>query len=132
MARCAAIKQNGERCKVEAIPDAEWCWSHHPEYAEARRRRASKGGKSGGRGRPAAALAQMRSRLVELAELVMDGDADPRRAGVASQLYNVAIRARSVELAEREQLELVERLERLEAELKLREGGNTWRGYTTG
>jgi hypothetical protein len=48
MSRCAAIKPNGERCKVEAIADAEWCWSHHPDYEQARQRRASKGGKRGG------------------------------------------------------------------------------------
>jgi len=108
------------------MPGAEWCWSHHPDHAEQRRRQASRAGKSGGRGRPGAQLAQIRARLVELAEDVLAGNVDPRAAAVAGQLYNTAIRARSVELAEREQLELVERLELLEAELELRERSNTW------
>jgi broad specificity phosphatase PhoE len=126
LARCAAIKPNGERCRGDAMPGAEWCWSHHPDHAEQRRRQASRAGKSGGRGRPGVGLAQIRSRVVELAEDVLAGDADPRAAAVAGQLYNTALRARSVELQEREQLELVERLERLEQELELRERSNTW------
>jgi len=42
MALCGAIKADGGRCKVEAMPQAEWCWNHHPDYEEARRRRASR------------------------------------------------------------------------------------------
>jgi hypothetical protein len=63
MSRCAAIKPNGERCKAEAMPEAGWCWSHHPDYEEARRRRASKGGKRGGRGRPTSELARLGARF---------------------------------------------------------------------
>ena len=51
MHRCAAIKANGERCKADAMSGAEWCYSHHPDRAEQRSRNASRGGKSGGRGR---------------------------------------------------------------------------------
>ena len=114
MARCAAIKPNGERCKAEAMPDAEWCWSHHPDYEQARRRRASKGGKRGGRGRPQAELAGIKARLSDHADDVLEGRQDKGVAAVASQVLNVYLRAVSVELKAREQMELIERLEELE------------------
>src|ERR687898_411703 len=124
MSRCAAIKPNGERCKVEAIADAEWCWSHHPDYQQARRRRASKGGKRGGRGRPQAELGDIKRRLSDLAEDVLEGRQDKGVAAVASQVLNVYLRAVSVELKVQEQRELIERLEALE-EAQSR-GGNRW------
>jgi hypothetical protein len=92
MSRCAAIKPNGERCKVEAIPDAEWCWSHHPDYKQARRRRASKGGKRGGRGRPQAELSDLKRRISEVIDAVLEGSQDRGRAAVAIQGFN-ALRA---------------------------------------
>ena len=126
MARCAAIKPNGERCKVDAIADAEWCWSHHPDYEQARHRRASKGGKRGGRGRPQADLAQVKARLDELVEDVLEGRTDRSDAAVVGQLLNTYIRAISVELKAREQEELIERLEALEEGL---EQSRSTRGY---
>jgi|ERR671910_2982050 hypothetical protein len=120
MSRCAAIKPNGERCKVEAIADAEWCWSHHPDYQQARRRRASKGGKRGGRGRPQAELGDIKQRLSDLAEDVLEGRQERGVAAVASQVLNVYLRAVSVELKAREQMELIERLESLETLLEQR------------
>jgi|SRR5215211_1238944 len=126
LARCAAIKPNGERCKVEAIPDEEWCWSHHPDYEEARRRRASKGGKRGGRGRPHAELAEIKTRLSELAEDVLEGRQDKGIGAVVSQILNVYLRAVSVELKVREQRELIERLEALEEALESKKGDRQW------
>src|SRR5215218_6758350 len=124
MSRCAAIKPDGERCKVEAIADAEWCWSHHPDYQQARRRRASKGGKRGGRGRPQAELANIKERLSDLADDVLEGRQDKGVATVVGQLLNTYIRVVAVELKVREQLEITERLEALE-EAQSR-GGNRW------
>jgi hypothetical protein len=126
MSRCAAIKPNGERCKVDAIPDAEWCWSHHPDYEQARRRRASKGGKRGGRGRPQTELSDIKRRLSDLADDVLEGQTDKSVAAVASQVLNVYLRAVSVELKAREQLELIERLEMLEEALEQNKGGSRW------
>ena len=93
MDRCAAIKPNGERCKAEAIADAEWCWSHHPNYEQARQRRASKGGKRGGRGRRSAAtgeLARLQGRFEDLAERVLSGDVERGDGAVVAQLLNGA------------------------------------------
>src|SRR5215210_1262717 len=118
MSRCAAIKPNGERCKVEAIPDSAWCWSHDPDYEQARRRSASKAGKRGGRGRPQVELQDLKRKLSDLADDVLKGAVDRSDAAVAGQILNTYIRAVSVELKAREQLELIERLEMLEEALE--------------
>ena len=120
MSRCAAIKPNGERCKVEAIADAEWCWSHHPDYEQARQRRASKGGKRGGRGRPIAELGTLRDENTDIRRRLLEGELLPNVAAVAVQSINTDIRAVGATLKAREQEELVERLEALETVLEQR------------
>jgi hypothetical protein len=118
LARCAAIKPNGERCKVRATEGSEWCWNHDPAHAEERRRHGAKGGKRGGRGRPQAELQDLKRRLSDLADDVLAGKVNRSSAAVAGQLLNTYIRAVSVELKVREQLELIERLEALEEALE--------------
>jgi hypothetical protein len=122
MSRCAGIRADGGRCKAEAMPEAEWCWNHHPDYEQARRRRASKGGKRGGRGRSQSELTEIKQRLSDLAEDVLEGRQDRAVAAVASQVLNVYLRAVSVELKVREQQEITERLEELERLLQQRKG----------
>ncbi len=118
MSSCAGIKADGARCKAQAIRDSEWCFSHHPDYEQARRRRASKGGRRGGRGRPQVELSEIKQRLSDLANDVLEGRQDKGVAAVASQVLNVYLRAVSVELAVQERLQLVERLEALEEQLE--------------
>ena len=118
MSRCTAIKPSGERCKGRAIEGSEWCWNHDPAHAEERRRHGSRGGKRGGRGRPQAELANIKVRLSDLADDVLEEKVDKGVAAVASQVLNVYLRAISVELKAREQLELTERLEALEEALE--------------
>ena len=128
MSRCAGIRADGGRCKAEAMSEAEWCWNHHPDYAQARRRRASKGGKRGGRGRPQAELSDVKRRLSDLADDVLEGRQDKGVAAVGSQVLNVLLRAISVETKLKEQFELVERLESLEEGLEQSRGrGSRWR-----
>jgi hypothetical protein len=110
------------------MPEAQWCWNHHPDYEQARRRRASKGGKRGGRGRPQAELSDIKRRLSDLADDVLEGRQDKAVAAVASQVLNVLLRAISVETKLKEQFELVERLESLEEGLEQSRGrGSRWR-----
>jgi hypothetical protein len=110
------------------MPEAQWCWNHHPDYEQARRRRASKGGKRGGRGRPQAELSDIKRRLSDLADDVLAGRQDKGVAAVASQVLNVYLRAISVETKLKEQFELVERLESLEEGLEQSRGrGSRWR-----
>jgi hypothetical protein len=123
MALCSAIRADGGRCRAQAIGNSEWCFSHHPDYEEQRKRRSSKGGKRGGRGRPSVELAAIKARLSDLADNVLEGEVDKGVAAVASQVLNVYLRAVSVELKAREQLELIERLEALEEALENNSSG---------
>ena len=122
MSGCSGIKADGGRCRAQAITDSQWCFNHHPGYEQQRRLRASKGGKRGGRGRPQAELAEVKSILRGLAGSVLKGTSDRQDAAVVGQLLNTVIRAVSVELKAKEQLELIERLEMLEEALEQRKG----------
>lgn len=123
MARCARIKDNGERCKADAMPGAEWCYSHDPERAEERKRNASKGGKRGGRGRPGQDLADLKRDVRRVIDDVLSGAVPQGPGAVALQGYNTLLRAAKVELDIREQTEFEERLEALERAGEDRRGG---------
>jgi hypothetical protein len=126
LARCAAIKPDGERCKVDAMPAAEWCYSHHPDYAEERRRRASKAGKSGGRGRPATELKDVKALCEDLTEQVLAGALPPGPAAVANQLINTRLRAIEQERKIRETEDLEARIEVLERTSGDQKGARKW------
>ncbi len=114
MARCQAIKPNGERCKGDASPGAEWCYSHDPAHAEQRRRNASRGGRSGGRGRAGTDLADLKRDIRGVIDGVLAGTILQGPGAVALQGYNALLRAAKVGLEVREQQELIERIEALE------------------
>jgi len=132
MARCSGIRADGGRCGAQAIRSSEYCVNHHPDYEDARRRRNSKGGRRGGRGRPVSELARLGARFEELADKVLSGEVERGVGAVAGQLLNGARACVRDALAAREQQELVERLERLEESLQANtthnNGGNRWRG----
>ena len=123
MTRCAGIKRDGGRCAVVVGPGQSHCYAHDPGRAEERRRNASRGGKRGGRGRPQAELSDVKRRLSDLVDDVLEGRKDRGDAAVAGQLLNTYIRAVGVELKVREQQEIVERLEELEEGIRHRGGG---------
>src|SRR5215204_5818642 len=125
MARCAGITAVGSRCKAEAMPREEWCWNHHPDHEQARRRRPSKGGKRGGRGRPVTELGALRDENADIRRRLPDGELAPNVAAVAVQSINTDIRAVGAALKAREQEDLIERLEALEEQLESR-GSRTW------
>jgi hypothetical protein len=106
--------------------NSSFCIGHDPDQAEARRRRASKGGKRGGRGRPVAELAALRAENADIRERLLDGKLRPGVAAVAVQSINTDIRAVSASLRAREQEELEARLEELERALEQRKDGNRW------
>ncbi len=124
MALCAGIKADGGRCGAQAMRGSTWCVGHDPDQAGARRRRASKGGKRGGRGRPVAELAALRVENADIRERLLEGKLRPGVAAVAVQSINTDIRAVSAALKAREQEELVERMESLE--LALEQRGGRW------
>jgi hypothetical protein len=126
MTKCSGITQAGTACKGIPVDGSQWCYVHHPDYAEMRRRYGSKGGKRGGRGRPSAELARLQRRFEELADAVLSGEIERGVGAVAGQLLNGARACVRDALAAREQEELVERLEALEDVLERQKKG---RGY---
>ena len=123
MALCSGIRADGGRCRAQAMRNSEWCIGHDPDQAEARRSRASKGGKRGGRGRPTSELGRLQKRFEELADMVLDGSVERAAGAVAGQLLNGARACVRDGLTAREQEELVERMEDLETALQARRTG---------
>jgi hypothetical protein len=118
MSQCAGIRADGGRCKAQPMRNSQWCLNHDPSRVEENRRRSSKGGKRGGRGRPSVELARLQSRFEELAERVLSGEVDRGVGAVVGQLLNGARACIRDGLAAREQEELVSRMEAIEAALE--------------
>jgi hypothetical protein len=126
LARCTGITQAGTACKGIPIQGSDYCYAHDPAHADERRRHGSKGGKRGGRGRPVSELARLQGRFEDLANKVLSGEVERARAAVACQLLNGARACVRDGLAAREQEELTERLEALEAALEHKRRGTRW------
>jgi hypothetical protein len=122
LAKCAGITRSGAACKGIPIEGSQWCYVHHPDHADERRRHGSKGGKRGGRGRPVAELGALRDENADIRRRLLEGELQPNVAAVAVQSINTDIRAVGVVLKAREQEELIERLETLETALEQRKG----------
>ena|SRR5215217_5136714 len=115
MAKCAGITQEGTACKAIPISGSQWCYYHHPDHDEERRRYGSRGGKRGGRGRPQAQLADIKGLLADLTDRVLEGELQTGVAAVANQIINTRIRAIEAERRIKETDELAARIEALEA-----------------
>jgi hypothetical protein len=128
LAKCSGITQAGTACKGIPIECSEYCYVHHPDYTEERKRHGARGGKRGGRGRPSVELARLQARFEDLAEKVLAGDIERGVGAVAGQLLNGARACVRDGLAAREQEELVARLEALEEALERNNsgGGRRW------
>src|ERR687898_3073589 len=114
MSVCSGIRADGGRCKAQAMRGSAYCVGHDPDQAEARRRRASKGGKRGGRGRPVAELGNLRDENADIRRRLLEGELPPGVAAVAVQSINTDIRAVGAALRAKEQEELEDRLDALE------------------
>jgi hypothetical protein len=101
--RCAAITRAGGRCKLDAT-SGSYCWSHDPENAYARKRRAARGGRAA-RSRSASAeeLKQIKQGVRTVIAAVVRDRLDRGRGAVALQGYNTLLRA--VEIEQRVDLE---------------------------
>jgi len=122
LAKCAGITQAGTACKGIPIDGSQWCYAHHPDHTDERRRHGSKGGKRGGRGRPIAELGALRDENAEIRRRLLEGELLPNVAAVAVQSINTDIRAVGAAMKAREQVELIDRLEALEEVLEQRKG----------
>ena len=125
--KCPAITRGGEPCRGLVRPGNDYCPAHDPNRQEARRRAASKAGKS----KPGRELADIKDLCQDLADRVLRGELETGRAAVANQLTNTRLRALEVERKIRETEELEERIERLERAAQerattTRRGGMRW------
>jgi hypothetical protein len=114
LAKCMAITRGGDRCKGIAIDSSGYCYAHHPDHADARKRAAHKGGKRGGHGRPIAELASLRDENADIRRRLLEGELLPNVAAVAVQSINTDIRALGATLKAKEQEEIAAKLEELE------------------
>jgi hypothetical protein len=131
LAKCTAITQGGDRCKGIAIDSSGYCYAHHPNHADDRRRAAHKGGKRGGRGRPSPAtgeLVRRQGRIEELVSKVLSGEVERGDGAVAAQLLNGARACVLGGLKAREQEELYERVEELERRLSANQRNHNQKG----
>jgi hypothetical protein len=117
--RCSAITKGGSRCKLDATPGSNYCWNHAPENAEARSRRARRGGKARG----AYEMAEVKREIRRVIDAVDTGETERGVGAVLFQGFNTLLKAVEVERKIREQEELTERLEALESVLKVRSTG---------
>ncbi len=109
--QCSGITREGGRCQRFAEGPNGLCWLHDPTRSEERKRAASKAGKS----KPNREIIEIKARLLQLADDVLDENVEKGVAAVVAQVLNTYIRAVSVELRIREQTEIIERVEELES-----------------
>jgi len=127
MTKCSGITQAGTACNGIPIEGSQWCYVHHPERADERRRNGSKGGKLGGRGRPRHETGAIKTLLEGLTERVLAGEFETGPAAVANQLINTRLRAIEQERKMRELEELEARIEALEQASQEHIGARSWR-----
>ncbi len=97
MSSCAFIKSGGERCKATPMRGYSTCYSHRPDLAGERRRNASKGGKSGGRGRPQTEIGALKQQIRSVIAGVIAGKIPQGPGAVALQGLNTLLRAHEME-----------------------------------
>jgi hypothetical protein len=119
---CGGTKRDGSPCTATVEPPQRFCWWHDPVHADKRRRSASKAGRS----KPGRELTNIKGRLSDLADDLLEGNVDKGVAAVASQILNVYLRAVSMELKLREAEELERRMEEIEALLAARKERTSW------
>jgi hypothetical protein len=122
MAKCAAITAAGGACKGTPVSGGSYCYVHDPATKAERKRSGSRGGRLGGRGRPQMEIAGIKKQLQTIADGVLDGSVNRADGAVVAQILGVLIKAMNTELAIKEQLEVVGRLEELEDELQRQDG----------
>ncbi len=136
---CRATKRDGSPCTLPAYGSSDLCWAHAPETAERRRRGQSRGGRS----KPLTDISVLQRKLSDLGDDVLAGKLNRADASVAAQAWGVAVKAieacvkireleesRLVEtgLKVREQEQILERVDELEALLAQRDTAGGRRG----
>jgi hypothetical protein len=120
--RCSHTYGDSSQCRRIVSAEQEYCYSHDPQRASERKRNAARGGRAKASGE----LGRVKARLHTLADMVEEGQMDRADAAVISQIWGTYLRAVSVELKAREQLQITERLEQLEEDLGHKGGSSRW------
>jgi hypothetical protein len=120
--RCSHTYADSSQCRRIVSAEQQYCYSHDPARASERKRNAARGGRAKASGE----LGRVKARLQALADMVEEGQMDRADAAVISQIWGTYLRAVSVELKAREQLEITERLEQLEEDLGHKGGSSRW------
>lgn len=125
MPRCTATKPNGIPCERIVGASQTLCYSHDETRAKERSRAASKAASSKHKD---SELAQIKSRIREVAEGVLSGSIETGRGSVAFQGFGVLVRYIEQERKQRETEELAARVEQLEEtiEAQRQEQGGGW------
>jgi hypothetical protein len=128
MGRCSAITRAGERCTLDALAGAEWCYGHDPNRSAERSRHARKAGKTGGRGRPGAPeIFEIKRELRRTIEDVREGELERGRGAIVFQGFGYLLRAIELERKVTES-DLEARIFDLESNLaELLESERRWR-----
>src|SRR5918994_140991 len=101
MAVCQGTKRDGEPCTASAIAEERWCYHHHPDYAEERRRNASRAATLGN-SKIGAEIRSTRLLVRDIVELTISGDLDSlirKRLTEIAQLLQVYARLAELEIA---------------------------------
>ena len=114
MPRCAATKPDNTPCERIADASQDYCYSHDPSRALDRQRASSKAGRSKG---PMSEIAEIKRRLKELVEEILEGKVDKSKGSVAIQGYGALRGYFDLESKVRELEEIEARLEALEVTL---------------
>jgi hypothetical protein len=122
MARCAAIKASGERCKAQAMTGYQQCYIHAPELAEKRKHTNRKGGRTGGRGRTGPGeVRKIQNQIRAVIGKVLDGSLNKGTGSVVFAGFHTLLRAVEVERRLVELSELEGRMAELESLLEQQE-----------
>ena len=98
---CSGTKRNGEPCAASVIAGERWCYHHHPDYAEERRRNASRAATLGN-SKIGAEIRATRLMVRELLEVTLSGELDPvvrKRLAEVVQILQAYCRLAELEIA---------------------------------
>ena len=119
---CLGIKRSGGRCTATVKPGDSYCYHHDPARAAERKRAAAKAGRGGG----SRDVRDLKRRVSDLIDDVLEGRQDRGRAAVAMQGFNALRGVLELERKVKETDELEARLEALERGANDQKGVQRW------
>lgn len=122
MVRCAGTTRDDRRCTAIVKQPNEYCYQHDPARSGERKRNAAKAGKSVG----SREVKDLKRRISEVVEAVLEGSQDRGRAAVAIQGLNAFRGALELERKIRELDELEARIKQLEQVTEFQRGEKRW------